>query len=172
MAGETIARLWRERVTIVDLYAPEKAATPPLILDEVQCRISRVVRALAEGARGDVPSRFGALALELLRQRVQAMIREGRRVEALDGLRSMFGEARAEEIAAAFMPDDPEERQRHDARVEAIAVERGRAHEEAMGATVHDVSWPDLARRQGFGDWPGFDLRSQQVREGRKRSGP
>ena len=36
-------------------------------------------------------------------------LREGRRAEALDGLRSVFGEARAEVIAAAFMPDEPKE---------------------------------------------------------------
>lgn len=35
-----------------------------------------------------------------------------------------------------------------------------RAHEEAAGATVHEVSRPDLARRAGLTDWPGFDLRS------------
>ena len=34
------------------------------------------------------------------------------------------------------------------------------AHEEASGATVHDVSRPELARRAGLGDWPGFDLLS------------
>ena len=34
------------------------------------------------------------------------------------------------------------------------------AHEEASGFTVHDVSRPDLARRAGLGDWPGFDLLS------------
>ena len=56
--------------------------------------------------------------------------------------------------------DDPEERQRHDAEVEGIAMELARAHEEASGATVHDVSRPDLARVAGLGDWPGFDLRS------------
>ena len=35
-----------------------------------------------------------------------------------------------------------------------------RVHEEAAGATVHDVSRPELARRAGLTDWPGFDLRS------------
>ena len=56
--------------------------------------------------------------------------------------------------------DDPEERQRHDAEVEAIAMGLARVHEEAAGATVRDVSRPVLARREGLGDWPGFDLRS------------
>ncbi len=70
------------------------------------------------------------------------------------------GETRMIAHALVLPTDDPEERRRHDARVEAIAVERARAHEEAAGAAVHDVSRPELARRQGFGDWPGFDLRS------------
>ena len=39
-------------------------------------------------------------------------------------------------------------------------MQLARAHEEAAGATVHDVSRPDLSRRAGLTDWPGFDLRS------------
>ncbi len=63
----------------------------------------------AEGVDDEVSARFGALAVELLRERLQAMVREGRRAEALDGLRTVFGEARADVIAAAFMPDEPTE---------------------------------------------------------------
>ena len=55
---------------------------------------------------------------------------------------------------------DAQERRRHDARVEDIAMRVAQAHEKASGATVHDVSRPDLARRAGLGDWPGFDLLS------------
>ena len=55
---------------------------------------------------------------------------------------------------------DAEERKRHDARVEEIAMRIAQEHEEASGATVHDVSRPALARRAGLGDWPGFDLLS------------
>jgi hypothetical protein len=58
--------------------------------------------------------------------------------------------------------DDLEERQRHDAEVEAIAMRLARVHEESAGATVHDVSRPDLARLAGLTDWPGFDLRSMR----------
>ena len=53
---------------------------------------------------------------------------------------------------------DAEERRRHEARVEEIAMRIAQTHEEASGATVHDVSRPELARRAGLGDWPGFDL--------------
>ena len=55
---------------------------------------------------------------------------------------------------------DTEERRRHDVQVEEIAMRIAQAHEEASGATVHDVSRPEQARRAGLGDWPGFDLLS------------
>ena len=34
------------------------------------------------------------------------------------------------------------------------------AYEESFGAEVKDVSRPELARRAGLPDWPGFDLLS------------
>ncbi len=111
-AGETVSRWWAKCVLTVDLPAPERVAAPPLVLvEEQQRRISRVAGDMAEGAREEVSSRFGALARDLLRERLKEMVREGRRAEALDGLRSVFGEARAEVIAAAFMPDEPKEAQ-------------------------------------------------------------
>jgi hypothetical protein len=59
---------------------------------------------------------------------------------------------------------DSEERQRYDAEVEAVAMWLARMHEEAAGATVHDVSRPELARRAGLTDWPGFDLHLMEWR--------
>ena len=53
---------------------------------------------------------------------------------------------------------DPEERRRHDANVEAIAVRIARVYEESLGATVRDVSTPPQARAAGLSDHPGFDL--------------
>ena len=53
---------------------------------------------------------------------------------------------------------DPEERMRYDADVEATAVRVARAHEEALGATVIDVSTAERALAAGLGEWPGFDL--------------
>ena len=49
--------------------------------------------------------------------------------------------------ALVLPTDDPEERQRYDAEVEAIAMRLARVHEEAAGATVHDVL-VRLARRR------------------------
>jgi hypothetical protein len=39
-------------------------------------------------------------------------------------------------------------------------MQLARVHEEAANATVLDVSRPELARRAGLTDWPGFDLKS------------
>ena len=55
---------------------------------------------------------------------------------------------------------DADVRQHHDAQVEEIAMRIAQGHEEASGAAATDVSRPDLARRAGLGDWPGFDLLS------------
>jgi len=109
-AGETTARWWGKCVTTGDLSVPEKTAAPPLVLDEEQQRrIFRIAGDLAEGARDKASARFGALARDLLRERLEAVVRDGRRAAALDGLRTVFGEARAEVIAAAFMPGEPKQ---------------------------------------------------------------
>ncbi len=100
-----------------------------------------------------------------LRQRQGAV--EARREEALAAVR------REPELIAAgavtwlahalIVPSaDPEERQRYDAAVEAIAVKVAWAHEVAADATVRDVSTPELARAAGLGDHPGFDLLSRR----------
>lgn len=62
--------------------------------------------------------------------------------------------------ALVIPSDDPEERQRHDAAVEAVAMQVAMAYEQAAGAVVKDVHTPDLSRAAGLGDYPGFDLLS------------
>ncbi len=57
----------------------------------------------------------------------------------------------------------PEEAERYDADVEAIAMKVATAYEERFGAEVKDVSRPELARRAGLTDWPGFDLLSRRL---------
>jgi hypothetical protein len=54
--------------------------------------------------------------------------------------------------------NDPEDKLRYDGDVEAVAVQMARAHEEAQGALVQDVSTAAKARAAGLGEWPGFDL--------------
>jgi superfamily II DNA or RNA helicase len=55
-----------------------------------------------------------------------------------------------------------EERRRYDASIEVIAVNWARAFEEALGATVRDVSTPQRALEAGLDEWPGFDLLSRR----------
>ncbi len=67
-------------------------------------------------------------------------------------------------VHALVVPaEDSKEAERYDADVEAIAVEVATAYEEGFGAEVQDVSRPELARRAGLTDWPGFDLLSRRA---------
>ena len=113
-----------------------------------------------EARRGD-PRAQAELAV--VKEAQSNIVAEKKRCLALlEAEPSLIEPDRAEMIAHALVvpTTDPDERQRHDAEVEAIAMQLARAHEEAAGATVRDVSRPALARREGLGDWPGFDLRS------------
>lgn len=100
-----------------------------------------------------------------LRQRQAAV--ETRRQEALAALRrepELIAPGAVTWLAHALVipSTDPEERQRFDAAVEAIAVKVAWAHEAAAGAIVRDVSTPELARTVGLGDHPGYDLLSRR----------
>ena len=97
------------------------------------------------------------------RQRSLATLRDNR----LAAMRAEADQVRAGEVAllahALVVPArDSEMVERYDAAVERIAVEVATAHEERFGAVVEDVSTPELARRAGLTDWPGFDLRSRR----------
>ena len=101
--------------------------------------------------------------LEAVKEEQGRLLTEKRHALALlDEELSLIEPGNASMIAHALVvpTDDPEERLRHDVEVEAVAMDFARVHEEASGASVHDVSRPDLARMAGLGDWPGFDLRS------------
>lgn len=63
---------------------------------------------------------------------------------------------------------DSEDRRRHDAEVEARAVQVAWAFEAAAGATVQDVSTPDRAVLAGLVPNPGFDLLSMWSAEGKR----
>ena len=78
------------------------------------------------------------------------------------------GEAVMIAHALVLPSDNPEEREWHAAEVEAVAVHLARAYEEEAGASVDDVSRPELARRAGLTDWPGFDLLSRHPDTGKR----
>ncbi len=58
---------------------------------------------------------------------------------------------------------DPEDRLRYDADVEARAVQVATAYEEALGATVQNVSTSARALAADLEEWPGFDLLSHRL---------
>ena len=85
----------------------------------------------------------------------------------LDGApeRIVPGDVRFLVHALAVPAADSEEVERHDARVEQIAVGIARAWEQERGGQVSDVSTPERARKAGLPDWPGFDLLSRHPGE-------
>ncbi len=69
------------------------------------------------------------------------------------------------EIVASVLvipPGDGNDAERHDERVEEMAVRIASGWERDRGARVEDVSTPAKARAHGLRPWPGFDLRSQR----------
>ena len=122
--------------------------------------MARRRRVSGEARDGDADARA---ELAVVRDEQRRLVAEKRRgLALLEAEASLIEPGETAMIAHALVvpTDDPEDRQRHDAEVEAIAMGLARVHEEAAGATVRDVSRPVLARREGLGDWPGFDLRS------------
>jgi len=62
---------------------------------------------------------------------------------------------------------DPEDIGKHDANVELVAMQVAQAFEEAEGGKVIYVHTPELARRAGLPENPGFDLLS--IRSGNEK---
>jgi len=102
-------------------------------------------------------------ALELVKEQQRSLA--ARKERALTDLRQepgriAMGPIRMIAHVLVVPSADPEDRKRHDADVEAIAMQVAQAHEEARGASVTDVSTPPKARAAGLADNPGFDLLS------------
>ncbi len=108
-----------------------------------------------------------AAGAELARIRERQTTLEARRDESLGVLRR---EAELVEPGAVIFlahalvlpSNDPADRLRQDAAVEAVAIRHARAHEEALGAEVRDVSTALLALAAGLGEHPGFDLHARR----------
>ena len=117
---------------------------------------------LSEKARSGDPKAKGDLTKIKDRQRTLA----ARRDEALARLRAEPELIAADEVTflahALVLPSsDPEDRRRHDAEVEAIAVRVAWGYEETRGAAVKDVSKGPLPLACGLTECPGFDLLSK-----------
>jgi superfamily II DNA or RNA helicase len=124
---------------------------------------------LGEKARAGDPRAQGELTALRERQRRLAV----QRGEALALLRREPELIEPDEVTflahALVVPSaDPEDRKRHDAEVEAIAVRLAVAHEETQSAVVRDVSTPVRATAAGLGPHPGFDLLSTRPSAGER----
>ena len=109
-------------------------------------------------------AKASAEELASLKGEQQALV--ARRLSALNDLerapdRVEPGTIRFLAHALVVPPGDDGEVERHDARVEEVAVRIASNAEMDRGATVQDVSKPVLARQAGLPDWPGFDLLSR-----------
>ena len=105
---------------------------------------------------------------ELARVREQQRSLAAARERRLDEMRDQPNRIRPGEVeflvhALVVPSQDSEGTEQYDADVEAIAVEIATAYEMRFNAQVADVSRPELARKAGLTDWPGFDLLSRRT---------
>ena len=138
-------------------------------LPALQAAIDREqYRRLLPGYAGD--ARAAAELARIKDEQRRLAAGKDRRLRLLQTEPSRIAAGDAEVLAHALVlpTTDTGERRRHDARVEEIAMRVAEAHEEASGATVQDVSRPELARRVRLGDRPGFDLLSLAAAGGRR----
>jgi superfamily II DNA or RNA helicase/transcriptional regulator with XRE-family HTH domain len=142
---------------------PERAGFLGRGFDYQEAELAAARSRLADKARGGDRRAKGELTRiktrqqKLAEQRDLALARLRREPELI-----VPGEVTFLAHALVLPSSDPEDRQRHDDAVEAVAVQVARAYEEAAGATVKDVSTPALALRAGLGEHPGFDLHSRR----------
>jgi superfamily II DNA or RNA helicase/transcriptional regulator with XRE-family HTH domain len=159
--GDALARMVEEHRARIESTLPERLDWITRGFDHKTAELIAKRQRVSEEARQGDPYAKAELTRVKDQQRQLAAEKE-RRLKLLKMEPSLIVPGEAEMVAHAIVlpTDDPEERRRHDAEVEAVAMRLARAHEEAAGATVHDVSRPELAWAAGLTDWPGFDLRS------------
>ena len=118
---------------------------------------------LNEKVQAGDPRASGELSRVRERQRNLAAIRD-RRLHNIRTEPDRIGPGEVEFLVHALVvpSQDPGELESYDAHVESIAVEVATTYEEGFNAEVKDVSRPELARRSGLTDWPGFDLLSRR----------
>lgn len=126
--------------------AAELAARRAVLVADVRAGDANARRELAR-----VKARQRSLN-ESLRRRLAELEAEARNVHG--------GEIEFLAHALVVPASDPEIVEQFDVQVEKVAMEVAASFEESRGAHVHDVSRPELARRAGLPDWPGFDILS------------
>ncbi len=106
-----------------------------------------------------------AAELERIRNRQRSL--EDLKQQALAALRrepELIEPREIEFLAHALVvpSSDPEDKKRHDAEIEKVAVRIAMEYEHQQGWTPRDVSTPPLARAAGLSENPGFDILSQR----------
>lgn len=107
--GMSASRFFVQSALTVDPF-PEAVPAQPLVLDaEEQRRFSLDLAAAARNLRtgGEAPSNLADTMRALLEASLKAMAREGKRDRAVELLRQVLGEERAEIVAAAVIPEPP-----------------------------------------------------------------
>lgn len=161
IARDALVRLVGEHRVRIEQALPERLAWLTRGCDHRAAElIARRKRVRNRARDGDAKA-----AAELARVRNEQRRLAADREQRLELLRSepalvVAGDSEMVAHALVLPTHDPEDREHHTALVQEIAMRLARAHEEALGASVYDVSRPELARQAGLGDWPGFDLLS------------
>jgi len=107
---------------------------------------------------GDIRAKGEVTRVKLRQKELAARKEEALHVIEREPALIVPGEITVLAHALIVPSNDPEDRSRYDADVEAVAVQAARAYEEELGATVLDVSTAERALTAGLGEWPGFDL--------------
>ena len=161
IAGDALARLVDEHRARIEQSLPERLDWVARGCDHRTAELIARRQHVGRKARAGDAAAAEELARVRDEQRRLAADKDRRlRLVRMEPSLVVAGEAEMVAHALVLPTGDAGERRRHDAQVEEIAMRIAQAHEEASGATVHDVSRPELARRAGLGDWPGFDLLS------------
>ena len=169
LQGVTLARMVDEHRAQIESGLPERLDWATRGYDHQAAELIAKRQRINEQARGGDPHAQGELTTVKAQQR--RLNEDKDRCLArlrLEPACIVPGEAAMVAHALVLPSDNSEERERHDAEVETIAVRLARAYEEESGARVDDVSRPELARRAGLSDWPGFDLLSRHPDMGRR----
>ena len=159
--GDALARLVDEHRARIERSLPERLDWIARGCDHRTAELIARRQHVGRKARGGDAGAAASLAKIKDEQRRLAADKDRRlRQVRMEPSLVVAGDCEIVAHALVLPTADTEERRRHDTQVEEIAMQIARAHEEASGAAVHDVSRPELARRAGLGDWPGFDLLS------------
>ena len=150
VAHEALAE---ERRAALRAELPERQRQAGAGFDLRAAELAAQRQALAKDADGEEMAAVKEAQRDLLAERAEAL-----QAIASEPERVVAGEVRFIAHALAIPPPEGDETQRYDERVEDIAVRIAIAWERERGATVRDVSKPELARDAGLPNWPGFDL--------------